>query len=288
MEGKSLAFPEFLAEIQSMYAVSEKDKQLPLIENATQLQQKLRTQLDLPIALGMRYKKPTIARALQQLSDQEVKDILVVPLFPQYTMSTTWTAIEKVKEIQFQSFKNLNLTFLNSFYNHPDFIQALSAEIKKNHPENYDQILFSFPNISKSHDQLVQKRAKTQKDVQLKTYEEQCLETTELVRNQLNSSTPIDCSFLTIGHEKSGLKPDTLERLSQFPQHQLKKILVVNPGAVLDSALALGKINQKGKSIFLKNGGEKLTYIKCLNDADAWVSILVKWIQGWASIKNEL
>lgn len=280
--------PDFLAKMTAMYATNAKKEASALVWNSTKIQQKLTAQLTVPVALGMRYKRPSIHRALQLLSDEGVKEVLVVPLYPQYTMGTTWSAVEKVKEIQFRSHKKMDLTFLNSFYKHPDFIQTLADHILQSAPETYDRVLLSFPNINKSHDQLVKKRAKTQKDLQLKTYEEQCLETTDLLREKLNLSTPMDYSFLTMGHEKVGLKPDTLDYLRQLPQENAKKVLVICAGAVTDSAATLVKINQQGKALFLENGGEKFTYVKCFNDADAWIEILVKWIQGWTSIKNEL
>lgn len=72
----------------------------PLIIYSKILREKVQEQLDIPVGLAMRYKNPSIEFGLQELYDKGVRDILVVPLYPQYTMSTTETVADKVLEVQ--------------------------------------------------------------------------------------------------------------------------------------------------------------------------------------------
>ena len=115
----------------------------PLIVYSKILRDMVQKQMDIPVVLAMRYKNPSIEAGLQELYDKGVRDILVVPLYPQYTMSSTETVADKVLEIQKKSYKDTKINFLKAFYNHPDYIKVLGDSIKENLPEEYDKILFT-------------------------------------------------------------------------------------------------------------------------------------------------
>ena len=84
----------------------------PLIIYSKILQEKVQEQMDIPVGLAMRYKNPSIEFGIQELYDKGVRDILVVPLYPQYTMSTTETVADKVLEVQKKKFSDVNVQFL--------------------------------------------------------------------------------------------------------------------------------------------------------------------------------
>ena len=107
----------------------------PLIVLTERLQKKMQKKTDYPIEIGMRYGNPSIKSGLQKLKDQGCDDILVIPLYPQYAMSTTETVIEKTIEVQQKYFPDFKLEFLPPFYNNPDYIEVLAESIKENLPE---------------------------------------------------------------------------------------------------------------------------------------------------------
>src|SRR5690625_5641826 len=80
----------------------------------------------------------------------------------------------------------MELTFLNSFYQHPDYIHALSEHIKSQLPNAFDQLIFAYQGIPERQHKLEQLRAKNNKKVNLLTYQDQCISTSQLVREQLN------------------------------------------------------------------------------------------------------
>lgn len=279
--------PKRLPAITQAYENIWQEDAAPLVTNSIQLQQKLNQKTDVPVVMAMCFQRPSIQNALQELVDKEVTEVLVIPMYPQYTSSTTWLAVDKVKEVQHRLFKKLNLTFLNSFYNHPDYINALTENIQNQLPEKYDKILFSYTGITKRIDDVEQIRVKNSKDAKLETYQNQCLETTESVRKQLGiSEDKVTSSFQAHISNELGIRPYTELIFEDLAKENVKDLVVVSPSHLVDSIDTLDKIENEGKDLFLKNGGENFTYIKCLNDSDTWVEVLAKWIKGWESAED--
>lgn len=254
----------------------------PLIIYSKILQEKVQEQMDIPVGLAMRYKNPSIEFGIQELYDKGVRDILVVPLYPQYTMSTTETVADKVLEVQKKKFSDVNVQFIKAFYNHPDYVKVLGDSIKDNLPENYDKLLFSYHGIPERHDKKALRSAKVS-GLPIETYRNQCLETSRLVAEYLE--LPED-KYYTSFQSRLGrdpwIKPYTDETLENFPENNgVKNLAVCTPAFVADCLETLEEISMEGKEEFLEAGGESFTYIPCLNDRQDWVDVLVKWLKGW-------
>lgn len=258
------------------------DEGSPLIVYSKILQKKVQEQMDIPVGLAMRYKNPSIEFGIQELYDQGVRDILVVPLYPQYTMSTTETVADKVLEVQKKKFKDVNVQFIKAFYNHPDYIKVLGDSIKDGLPEEYDKLLFSYHGIPERHDQKAIKSAKIS-GLPIETYRNQCLETSRLVAEYLG--LPEDkyyTSFQSRLGKDPWIRPYTDETLKNFPENNgVKNLAVCTPAFVADCLETLEEISMEGKEEFLEAGGETFTYIPCLNDRQDWIDTLVKWFKGW-------
>ena len=238
-------------------------------------------QMDIPVVLAMRYKNPSIEAGLQELYDKGVRDILVVPLYPQYTMSSTETVADKVLEIQKKSYKDTNINFLKAFYNHPDYIKVLAESIKEKLPENFDKLLFSYHGIPERHDNKALRAAKVSK-LPIETYRNQCFETTRLVTEYLQlPEDKYTTSFQSRLGRDPWIKPYTDHMLEEFPAQGVKNLAVCTPAFVSDCLETLEEISMEGREEFLKAGGEQFTYIPCLNDRQDWVDTLVKWLKGW-------
>lgn len=259
----------------------------PLITLSKRLQAKVSEKTGIPVALGMRYQNPSIKIAMQELHDKGVREVLVIPLYPQYTMSSTETVVLKTNELQKKFFKDMNLTFLNSFYNRPDYIKVLADRIKEQLPEHYDKLLFSYHGIPERHDRKAIEKGKKFPELNIKTYRDQCYETTELVRQELGlPEEKVFVSFQSRLGKDPWIKPYTDFILRDFPAEGVKNLAIVAPAFVSDCLETLEEIAMGGMEIFEENGGEHYTYLECLNDSDAWVDVLVKWINGWESAKN--
>ena len=253
----------------------------PLIVYSKILRDMVQKQMDVPVVLAMRYKNPSIEAGLEELYNKGVRDILIVPLYPQYTMSSTETVADKVLEIQKKKYKDTKINFLKAFYNHPDYIKVLGDSIKEKLPENFDKLLFSYHGIPERHDNKALRAAKVSK-LPIETYRNQCFETTRLVTEYLQlPEDKYTTSFQSRLGRDPWIKPYTDHMLEDFPGQDVKNLAICTPAFVSDCLETLEEISMEGREEFLKAGGEQFTYIPCLNDRQDWVDVLVKWLKVW-------
>ncbi len=271
----------------------------PLIILSERFTTKAKGLIDAPVALAMRYGNPSINNGITKLKKQGVTDILVVPLYPQYAMSTVTTVVEKAKEVQEKNHKDINLEFLPVWYNHPDYIEALSESIKENLPEDLDYLLFSYHGVPHSHifktditktycqiDNECCKNSSTEigKKAQSVCYRHQCHSTTGLIAKKLGlSEDKYGISFQSRLGSQPWLQPATNETLEALPAKGKRKIAVVCPAFISDCLETLEEISIEGKKEFLESGGKEFYYIDCLNDKESWVKVMAKWCNYWIS-----
>ena len=124
----------------------------PLIVLSRRLFNKITKLLDIPVSLAMRYGSITINKGLKELKNNGVKDVLVLPLYPHYAMSSYETVVEKVKEEVNENFPDINIDIVPPFYNNSKYIDLLSLKISSSIKNiEYDHILFSYHGIPISH-----------------------------------------------------------------------------------------------------------------------------------------
>lgn len=227
------------------------------------LQEHLKDQVDHPIFVetGMHYGNPSIPDGIAKLRAKNIEQLLVLPLFPQYSTSTTETARDQVQAC-LKKVPELSLSFISHYAEHPDYIKALASKIEKMHDRNH-HLLFSFHGLPQAFADKGD------------PYPEFCQQTAKLVTESLQ--LPKDSWSLSyqsrFGFAK-WLSPYTYETLQQLPQRGLRKISVVCPGFSVDCLETLEEIQIRGKEIFLKEGGESFQYIPALNNNETHVLAL--------------
>ncbi len=273
------------------------DEGSPLIVISQRFTEKVKEILDVPVALAMRYGNPSIDEGISELKKQDVCDILVIPLYPHYAMSTVTTVVEKAKEVQQKKHPNIHLEFLPVWYNHPDYIEVLSNNIEKNLPKEFDYLLFSYHGVphshifktdnTKSHCQINNECCKKSNDetgqkAQSVCYRHQCFTTSWLTAKKIGlSDDQYGISFQSRLGNQPWLKPSTDETLEALPSKGKRKIAMVCPAFVSDCLETLEEIKMEGKKDFLDAGGKEFHYIDCLNDQDTWVKLMAKWCNEW-------
>lgn len=256
----------------------------PLIVISKQLQQKLQERVDVPVALGMRYAHPSIEEGIQGLVDQGVTEIVTLPLYPQYAMSTTETVNEKVKEVQQKLFPQVKITDVKPFYHRKAYIDTLAQSIRENLPEDFDMLLLSYHGVPERH---IYKTDPTKtckiNDCCFKEdlpshpycYRHQCFRTSELLRQKLGlPAEKMMTSFQSRLGKDKWIEPYTDETLENLPKKGIKKLVVACPAFVSDCLETLEEISVEGKEEFLHAGGESFHYIPCLNDRDDFVGVV--------------
>ena len=125
----------------------------PLIILTKQLQAALQQQVDLPVEIAMRYGNPTVKHAFDELLKKEpqLEEVIAVPLYPHYAMSSYETAVESAKEVHTKNKYPFKLEFIKPYYNEPNYIEALAENIKPYLQQEYDHILFSYHGIPEKH-----------------------------------------------------------------------------------------------------------------------------------------
>ena len=269
------------------------DEGSPLVVISERFTEKVRQHSKMPVALGMRYGKMTIKNALQELKDKGVDDVLVVPLYPHYAMSSYETVVVKVMEVQQAFFSDIKLTTLPAFYKNPDYIKVLSESIAEGLKDfEYDHILFSYHGIperhirksdpTKFHCKMDGKCCSINSVAHHSCYRHQCYDTTESVKAYLGlTESQVSVSFQSRLAGDPWLKPYTDYEFERLAKEGKKRLAVITPAFVSDCLETLEEIAMEGKEQFEEAGGEHYTHIPCLNDNDAWVSVMANWINTW-------
>ena len=275
------------------------DEGSPLIVLSERLQKKLQKETTMPVALAMRYGSLTIKKGLQELVDKGVDEVLLFPLYPQFAMATTETITVLAEALRQQYFPNLKIESVPAFYNKPDYIEVLSNAIKQHlEGKKYDHLLFSYhgvperhirkSDVTKSHCKIDGSCCVTPSKAHEFCYRHQCLEVTRLVGEQLKLK---EGTFSTSFQSRLGfdpwLQPYTDRTIERLGKQGIKNMAIVTPAFVSDCLETLEEIAMEGEEIFHEMGGKEFTTIPCLNDDDAWVNLLSKWIHTWEASKTE-
>jgi ferrochelatase len=220
------------------------------------------------VELAMRYGNPSMEDALLSLKNKNCRKLIVLPMFPQYSGTTTGSIFDEVTRVLSKWRWVPSLNFVNSYHDNDDYIDALadsiSGQIKKASPQ---KIVFTYHGIPKRNFDLGD------------PYQCYCQKTTRLVAEKLNLK---EDDYITTFQSRFGpaewLKPYTSDTMEALPSKGIKNVLVVAPAFSVDCLETIEEIDQENKEIFLNAGGEKFTYIPCLNDSDGQVNFFKKLI----------
>ena len=131
------------------------DEGSPLIIISQRFQEKLAKQLDIPVALGMRYGTGSIKEGIEELKSKGVEHILLVPLYPHYAMSSYETVVVKALEDKEKYFPEMHMTTMPAFFSNEDYIAVLAESIKEGlEAFDYDHVLFIPRHSRKTHSQI--------------------------------------------------------------------------------------------------------------------------------------
>ncbi len=263
----------------------------PLVAITMQQKQALQKEIPEPVEVAMRYGNPTMKAAYDSLLSKypQLEEVVLVPLYPHYAMSSYETAVVHAEEVHKKGKYPFIISVVKPFYNDPGFIQALSESIKPYLTNPDLHLLFSYHSIPERH---IHKSDVTHNHC-LKTtnccetpspahaycYRHQCFETTRLVTEYLGiPKDKYSVSFQSKLGRSEWLKPSTTMRMEEMPKEGIKNLLVTSPAFVSDCLETLEELAIREKENFLKAGGESFTFIPCMNTNPAWIKALVKLI----------
>ena len=268
----------------------------PLIVLSERLFNKVEKALDIPVALAMRYGSISINKGINKLVNKGINEILVLPLYPHYAMSSYETVVEKVKEEVNDNFPDVKIKIVPPFYQNDQYIDLLSSKIFNTIKKiQYDHILFSYHGIPVSHlkisDTTNNHCYKTKDCCNVKSaahetcYKHQVLETTKLVVEKLNiDEDKYSNSFQSRLPNEPWLKPYTDSELVRLAKAGKKRLVIVTPAFVTDCLETLEEIAMEGKEEFIEAGGEEYSYVPCLNDDENWAKLISDWTKEYLKL----
>ena len=235
-----------------------------------------RGQGNLVVEFAMRYGNPSISSVLQKMMDQGVRRLVVLPLYPQYSGSTTASIFDAIAADFIKRRWIPELRFINHYHDFAPFIKASAARIRE-HWEQYgraDKLLFSYHGIPL--------RYLHNGD----PYHCECYKTSRLIAAELGLQ---EGEYLTTFQSRFGreewLKPYTDATLKGLPGQGAKFVQVFCPGFSADCLETIEEIGEENKEYFLHAGGERYEYITALNSRADHISALADLVQqhllGW-------
>ncbi|HLX69908.1 MAG TPA: ferrochelatase [Verrucomicrobiae bacterium] len=257
----------------------------PLIVTSRNVQKKLQERVKVPVELAMRYQNPSISSAVRKLTEKGVDELLLIPLFPHYAMSSYETAVERVKEVARRITPKMRIEVQPPFYNDADYIGALVARAGEFLKNGYDYLLFSYHGIPERH---VNKSDPTgchclakedccqvASPAHATCYRAQCFQTTAAFVQQAGiPREKYSVSFQSRLGKDPWLKPYTDFEFERLARQGVKKLLVVCPAFVADCLETIEEIRIRGRETFLQAGGKELVQIPCLNEHPLWIGTL--------------
>jgi len=230
----------------------------------------------IPVELAMTYGEPSMEQAGLALRNKGVKKILVFPLYPQYSATTTAAAFDRLAK-GLQRCPHLpELRFINEYHVTPLYIKALSSSVQeywKEHGKG-DRLLMSFHGIPKRYEDNGD------------PYPSQCRATAKALADSLSlNDNEWLCSFQSRFGREEWVKPYTDETLIEWGKSGLDRVDVISPAFSADCLETLEELEEENRENFIHAGGKEYRYIPCLNDREDHVQMMVDLvrqnIQGW-------
>jgi len=250
----------------------------PLLAISKKQHQALQAALDqhsgpaIKAVLAMRYGNPAIAAGLDELRAAGVQDILVLPLYPQYSDTTTAAVHDAVSAALQGGEWQPRVRYVDRYYRHPAYINALAESIREYQSIHGrpDKLVMSFHGIPQDYVAAGD------------PYADECKETGRLLAAALGLSVDEWCqTYQSRLGPKQWLQPYTSEQLALLAKAGTSSVQLVCPGFSADCLETLEEIAMENRATFLAAGGEMYDYIPCLNDHPAHIKLFAELVMEY-------
>ena len=228
------------------------------------------------VALGMRYGNPSLSTGLESLRDAGAQRVLVLPLYPQYSATTTASTLDKIADVLKKWRCIPSLRMVTDYHDDNAYITALGNSIQEHWDKNgkADCLLFSFHGTPES--------MRLAGD----PYFDQCHRTVKKIVERLQlPEQSWRLTFQSRFGRQQWLQPYTDKTLRELAQSGVHNIDVICPGFSADCLETLEETVMQNRDIYLAAGGKGYHYISALNDRSDHVDMLEKLvaqnISGW-------
>ena len=274
------------------------EKGSPLVVNSTKFCQDLEAELKLPVLLTMRYGKLNPKYLLEDwLNKNQITQVLFVPLYPQYALSSSQSSIDDFKTVVRGLNKGVQVEILKDFFKEEAFLNEIAksvTEFKKTY--DFDHLILSYHGLPQRH--LMKAVPENKECSKLKTccdtltaenqfcYKAACLYTSREVVKKLSLGDGKHSTSFQSRLGSGWITPFTDEVLVELAKNGVKKLAVVTPSFAVDCLETLEEIGMRANEDFVAAGGESLKLIPCLNDGPEWVTAMAKILTSRVNLQE--
>ncbi len=266
----------------------------PLMHTSEVVQKKMNREFDdqVPVYLAMRYGQPSIASVIGEMVADGVEELLLLPQYPHFAMSSWETVVVRVKEELARQAPGLRLTCIEPFFADRDYIEALVTVSAPYLDQPHDHLLFSYHGVPVRHLRkygCTQGRAAEACDCcppgtpsRATCYRAQVYATTQAFAARAGlEAERYSVSFQSRIAGEPWCRPFTDHELVRLARQGKKRLLIMCPAFVADCLETLEEIAVAGRETFLAAGGESFELIPCLNAHPAYVAFLAGRVNAW-------
>jgi protoporphyrin/coproporphyrin ferrochelatase len=231
---------------------------------------------------AMRYGQPGVATELDALKAEGCDRILILPMYPQYSGTTTGSVIDAVAAWSTRTRRVPELRWVNRYGDHAGYIDALARRIEAHWQQHgpAERLVMSFHGVPE--------RTLHRGD----PYHCECHKTARLLAERLRLAPDSwQLTFQSRFGKAKWLEPYTEPTLQALAREGVRSVQVVCPGFVSDCLETLEEVAMECRAAFLTAGGERYEYIPCLNDEPRWIEALAELVaqhtQGWPQLPQD-
>ncbi len=260
----------------------------PLMVHSQDFVRELQCQLsDAHVVLAMRYGNPSIEEGLKQLSF--CKEIVVIPMYPQFAHATTQSTIDEVKRVAKELELSSQLKWIRDFYHQAGFAEGYARQIQSvSSIDPSVHVLMSYHGLPKSHlpktchEKACFKRNEpcSVQDGEAVCYRIQCYHSSRSMAKVLGlTDEDYSVAFQSRLGANAWVQPYTDKILESLYQKGVRRLAVVCPAFVADCLETLEEVEMQLHEQWIAMGGETLTLVPCLNAEKGWVKSVAGWVE---------
>jgi len=216
------------------------------------------------VSLAMRYGSPDIKGRLDSMRKAGIDELIILPLYPQYSVTTTESVFDAVSVALTELDWRPELHKVKQYYDRPGWVHSIASSVRNFRLQHgkAEKLLFSMHGLPK--------RLIDAGD----PYEQQCQQSVAAVAEVLKMKQESVLTYQSRVGREPWLQPYTDEVIKELAQSGVKYIQVISPGFSVDCIETLEEIAMRYRDLFIANGGKRFEYIPALNDSDAHISLL--------------
>jgi ferrochelatase len=230
-----------------------------------------------PVRFGMQIGNPPLAAAVREMIDQGVDRLIVLPMYPQYSDTTTASATDALFKVLMRVRRVPALRIVPPYYVHPAYLDAMAAVVRdelKRVPWEPEHFVYSFHGLPQKYADAGD------------PYPDQAVATTRALQERLKfPEGRWTQTYQSRFGRAEWLKPYTDDVLGDLARRGVKRVFVMTPGFTADCLETIDEIGHESKEMYVEAGGEELHQCRCLNDHPAWIeamrTIVTEEGRGW-------